>query len=115
MFRSVDTINSFRVRYVQQSPRHEELQRKIEEGAKSNRARKISELTEKRQQYRKLITQSEGMSCEYVDFRRKQRNITKHSSFCQKCQLKSQAESLTIDVHEWSLPERELEVKAAMF
>ena len=115
MFRSVDTIDSFAVRYVQQSPRHEELQRKIEEKAKCDRARKISELARKRQQYHKLITQSEGMSCEYVDFRRKQRNKTKHSNSCQKCRLKSQAEYLTIDVHEWPLPERELEVKAAVF
>ena len=115
MFRSVDTIDSFAVRYVQQSPRHEGLQRKIEEKAKRDRTRKISELAEKRQQYHKLITQSEGMSCEYVDFRRKQRNKTKHSGSCQKCQLKSQAEYLTIDVHEWPLPERELQVKAAVF
>ena len=115
MFRSVDTINSFAVQYIQQSPPHHELQRKIEDEAKSDRARKISELAEKRQQYHKLITQSEGMSCEYVDVRRKKRNITKHSGSCQKCQLKSQAEHLTIDVHEWPLPERELEVKAAVF
>ena len=115
MFRSVDTTNSFAVRYVQQSLRHEELQRKIEEEAKSDRARKISELAEKRQQYHKLITQSGGMSCQYVDVWRRQRIITKHSGSCQKCELKSQAEQLTIDVHEWPLPERELEVKAAVF
>ena len=115
MFRSIDLTDSFAVRYVQQSRRHEGLQRKIEEEAKSDRARKISELAEKRQQYHELITKSEGMSCEYVDFRRKQRNKTEHSGFCHKCRLKSQAEYLTIDVHEWPLPERELEVKAAVF
>ena len=115
MFRSVDTMNSFAVRYAQQSPRHKELQRKIEDEAETDRARKISELASKRQQYHNLIAQSEGMSCEYVDARRKQRNITKHSPFCQKCELKSQAECLTIDVHEWPLPERELEAKAAVF
>ena len=115
IFRSADNTDSFAVRYVQQSPRHEELQRKIEEEAKCDRARKISELAEKCQQYSKLITQLEGMSCEYVDFRRNQRNKTKHSRSCQKCQLKSQAESLTIEVHEWPLPESELKVKAAVF
>lgn len=115
MFRSVDRKNSFAVRYVQQSPRHKELQRKIEEEAKSDCARKISELAEKLQRYHKLITQSEGMSCQYVDCRRKQRIINTHSGSCQKCELKSQAEQLTIDVHEWPLPERDLEVKSAVF
>ena len=115
IFHSVDTTNSFPVQYTQQSPRHKKLQQKIKEEAKSDRARKISELADKRQQYQKLITLSEAMSCQYVDHRRKHRIITKHSGSCQKCELKSRAEKLTIDVHEWPLPEGKLQVKAAVF
>ena len=115
MFRSVDTTESFAVRYVQQSPRHEELQRKIEAEAKNDRAQKNIELAEKRQQYHKLNKKSDGMSCEYVSRWRQYEQIHEHSGSCRKCQLKSQAKGLTIDVHEWPLPERDLEAKAAVF
>lgn len=115
MFRSVDTTKSFAVRYVQQSPRHEELQRKIVAEAKNDRARKKSELAKKRQRYHELINQSDGMSCQYVSQWRKRQKISEHSGSCQKCQVKAQAKGLTIDVHEWPLPERDLEAKAAVF
>ena len=55
------------------------------------------------------------MSCQYVDFWRKGRIIIKYSGSCQKCELKSQAKQLIIDVYEWPLPERDLEVKAVVF
>ena len=115
MFRSVDTTKSFAVRYFQQSPRHEELQRKIEAEAKNDRARKKSELAKKRQRYHELINESDGMSCQYVSHWRKRQKISEHSGSCHKCQVKSQAKGLTIDVHEWPLPERDLEAKAAVF
>ena len=115
MFRSVDTTKSFAVRYVQQSPRHEELKQKIETKAVNDRARKKHELEKKRQQYHELINQSDGMSCEYVSHWRNRQKTSAHSGSCQKCQVKSQAKRLTIDVHEWPLPERDLEVKAVVF
>ena len=115
IFRSVDTTKSFAVRYVQQSQRHQELQRKIEADAKNDRVQKTTELARKRQQYHELIKQSDGMSCQYVSRWRKYQQISEHSGSCQKCQLKSQAKRLTIDVHEWPLPEGDLEAKATVF
>ena len=112
---SVDTTESFAVRYVQQSPHHQEIRRKIEAEATVNRARKQSELAKKRQRYQGLITQSDGMSCQYVSHWRKHRQISKHSPSCERCQLSSQAQGLTIDLHEWPLPERDLHAKAAVF
>ena len=55
------------------------------------------------------------MSCQYVTRWRKHQLISEHSGSCEKCQLKSEAKELTIDVHEWPLPERDLEAKAAVF
>ena len=115
IFRSIDTPKSFVVRYVQQSPRHEVLQRKIEAEAENDQARKIAELAKKRQRYHELIKKSDGMSCQYVSRWRKHQLISEHSGSCEKCQLKSEAKGLTIDVHEWPLPERDLEAKAAVF
>ncbi len=55
------------------------------------------------------------MSCQYFPRWRKREVYSEHSGSCQRCQLKSQAKELTIDVHEWPLPERDLEAKAVVF
>ena len=115
IFRSVATTKSFAVRYVQLSQRHQELQGKIEAEARKDQTRKTSELAAKRQQYRELIKESDGMGCQYVSRWRKYQETSEHSGSCRKCQLKSQAKKLTIEVHEWPLPERDLEAKAAVF
>jgi hypothetical protein len=115
IFRFVDTTEAFAVRYVQQSQRHKELQQRIEAEAQNHRDRKTSKLAEKRQRYCELINDSNGMSCQYVPRWRKYGQIFVHSGSCQKCELKSQAEGLTIDVHEWPLPKRDLEAKATVF
>jgi len=115
IFRFVDTTEAFAVRYVQQSPRHEELQQRIEAKAQNDRDRKTSELARKRQRYCELINDSNGMSCQYVPRWRKYGQIFVHSGFCRKCELKSRAKELIIDVHEWPLSERDLEAKAAVF
>ena len=115
IFLSIDTTDTFAVRYVQQSPSHKEMQQKIEAEAKNDRARKVSELAEKRQQYSELINESNGMSCRYVLRWRRNEHISEHSGSCLKCELRSRAKRLTIGVHEWPLPETDLRAKAAVF
>ena len=41
--------------------------------------------------------------------------MTEHSPSCIKCRLISQAHGMKISVHEWPLPNREIEAKAAVF
>jgi len=115
IFRFVDTTEAFAVRYVQQSPHHEELQQRIEAEAQNHRDRKKSELARKRQRYRELINESNEMSCQYVPRWREYEQVAEHSGSCRKCELKSQAGGLTIDVHEWPLPKKDLKAKAAVF
>ena len=115
IFRSVDATNSFSVRYFHQSPHHQELQRKVEAEATNERSQKISELARKRQEYHELMKQSSGVSCQYISHWRKRQQVSEHSSSCQKCKLSSRAKGLTINVHEWPLPESDLQAKAAVF
>ncbi|KAA6411181.1 MAG: hypothetical protein FRX48_05493 [Lasallia pustulata] len=115
IFRSVDATKSFAVRYFQQSPHLQELRRKIEAEATNERSQKISELAKKLQRYHELMEQSDGMSCQYVPRWRRRQQVSDHSDSCQKCQLKSEAGGLTIDIHEWPLSERDLEANAAVF
>lgn len=116
IFRSDDPPKSFAVRFVEQpSYHHQELRRKIEAEATTERSQKLSELAEKHRQYSELMTQSDGMNCKYVSLWRKRQQISEHSGSCEKCQLKSRAKGLTIDCHEWPLPEKDLDAKAAVF
>ena len=116
IFRSVDAPKRFAVRYLERpSHHHQELRRKIEAEATTERSQKLSELAKKRHRYQELIKQSDGMNCQYVSRWRRRREVSKHSDSCQKCQLKSKARGLTIDVHEWPLPKRDLEAKVAVF
>ncbi len=115
IFKSIDTKKSFAVRYFQQSPNHQELRQKIEAEATNERSQKISELAKARQRYHTLIKQAGEMNCQYVTRWRRRREVSEHSKSCQKCQLNAKAKGLTIDVHEWPLPEGDIEAKAAVF
>lgn len=116
IFRSDDPPKSFAVRFVEQpSYHHQELRRKIEAEATTERSQKLPELAEKHRQYSELMTQSDGMNCKYVSLWRKRQQISEHSGSCEKCQLKSRAKGLTIDCHEWPLPEKDLDARAAVF
>ena len=114
IFRSNHTAGSFAVRYFDQSPPHQELRRIIVADANNERIRRKSELAQKRQRYRELMQQSDEMSCQYVSRRQRRQQSEEHSGNCQKCKLKSQAKALSIDVHEWPLPENDFEVKAVV-
>ena len=116
VFRSDDAPRSFAVRYFERpSHHHQELRRKIEAEATTERSRRLSELAKKRHQYYELMAQSNRMHCQYISRWRRRQQVSEHSGSCQKCQLKSKARELTIDVHEWPLPERDLDAMAAVF
>ena len=116
IFESVNTKKSFYVRYLQQpSLHHQNIKRKIEEEATIERSKRSSELANKRQRYHELMEQSDEMKCEYVSRWRKRRQVSEHSDSCEKCALKSEATGLTIEVHEWPLPKKDLEAQAAVF
>ena len=115
IFQSVDANESFSVRFFRQSPNHQDLRRKIEDEASYERSQKLVELETKREQYQNLINQSNGMSCEYNSQWSRGHETLKHSGSCEKCMLFSRASKLTIDIHEWPLPEKELQAMAAVF
>ena len=103
------------MRYFQQSQHHQELRGKIEAEVTSERSQRTFELANKRQRYDELIEQSDGMICQQVSRWERRQEVLEHSNSCQKCQLESDARDLTVDVHEWPLPKRDLEAKAAVF
>lgn len=116
IFGPVDRPNSFAVRYFDQpSLNHQQLRDSIEAKATTERSQKISELAQKNRQYNELMRKIYDIECEYVNRRRKGRQVSEHSSSCKKCSLRSRAGAMRIDVHEWPLPLSDLAVKAVVF
>ncbi|CAI6342345.1 unnamed protein product [Periconia digitata] len=116
LFRDFGHPTSFGVRYYDGSPEHQSLKESIEQEAEGKREQKRAELAQKKQQYRQLMADSGQLSCTYVDARNRYGDVyQKHASYCRKCSLKTQAENLSISIHEWPLPSNLTEAKAAVF
>lgn len=115
IFRTIDSKMSFAVQYFEQSSHHQKLRQRIEANAKKERSRKIKEFAEKDQEYQDMMKNLDGMVCETFTKYRRGQPYTVHDRYCQKCALKSRAEQLSIDVHEWPLPQKDLQAKAVVF
>ncbi|KAJ5425840.1 hypothetical protein N7465_000910, partial [Penicillium sp. CMV-2018d] len=105
--------NCFGLQYFESSEEHQTLQRKIEDHAAEARASKRAEWERLSGKHKQLCEQEDRLSHyynynsydEYVHFNHK----------CDKCLLKGQAASLSIQVHEWPLPTNPVEKKTAVF
>ena len=108
---------AFALRYFDQSELHQKLRKDIEHVAEHQRSRKITEWEQKKAQHRSLIKDVESRSCEY-QFRWDQwgERIQEHHRYsCTKCRIRSQADAINIEVHEWPLPRDEKELKWVVF
>lgn len=115
IFQTTDSKESFAVRYFEQSPHHQKLRQKIEANATIKRSQKIKELSETCKKYRDMMKTWNGMSCESFTKYSRGRSYSVHDRYCQTCELKSRAEKLSIGVHEWPIPQNDLQAKAAVF
>ncbi|KIW36714.1 uncharacterized protein PV06_11123 [Exophiala oligosperma] len=115
MFCSVMNSSAFAVRYYNTSAAHQDLRRQIENSAQRERDQKMSELAQKKSRRDTLLRESNQLQCSYIEVHRQYGDTEVHSPHCRKCRLKSEAASLEIYVHEWPLPAKEDELKAAIF
>lgn len=117
IFKDFGTSTCFSVRYYDSSPKHQQLRQEIEAAATKERENKCEELTKKKAQHSKLIQESNALEHamrESVD----RYGITslEHDRYgCWKCGLRSQADGIRIDIHEWPLPMKDLEAKSVAF
>ena len=118
IFQDFGTRSCFSVRFFDQSTEHQVLLAKIENRAGSERAQKKLELSEKRARYKKLYALVNQMDCTYNEVISNPRfNLTesRHSSSCERCSYKKQAEKIKISIHEWPLPASSLQAKTTVF
>ncbi|KAI9803787.1 MAG: hypothetical protein M1825_001667 [Sarcosagium campestre] len=112
IFSSMDESDSFAVKYFDGSLPHQILLKRITTQAESDRAKKRRELTEKRALYRETVDAASRLECEYWCDRN---GYYHHKPFCRKCSLESEANRISVDVHEWPLPGKDLAAKAVIF
>ncbi|PVH93270.1 hypothetical protein DM02DRAFT_676940 [Periconia macrospinosa] len=117
LFRNFGHTKSFSVRYYDDSLEHQSLKEAIEQEAQSQREQKRAELAEKKEKYRKLMTESGQLEHTYVNKRDRWGDFHQahHPGNCRKCSLAKEARNISILTHEWPLPSSLTEAKAAIF
>ncbi|KAI1372209.1 hypothetical protein F4677DRAFT_273265 [Hypoxylon crocopeplum] len=115
VFNSLGKRDSFSVRYFEQCAEHKDLLVAIVDRATKERARKREEFRVKRDQYHDMMQHCDQMphTIEIVDAITDGYETCSRS--CPKCKLIRKADNLHIHVHEWPLPENELQAKSTVF
>jgi len=103
---------SFAVRYFDSSPELWALKERIEADAEVVRRKKLLELQEKSREYHLRIQNVQTMECAYCF---SYYGHWYHADWCYKCREKASAYNMRIEVHEWPLPQDDLDAKAATF
>lgn len=111
------TESSFSVRWFRQSAEHQQLQLKIEQWATELREAKRAEFASKRELYELRMTLHDQRKCEFAkEWNPYERTYKEqHSNSCEKCQSLRDANSMSIDIHEWPLPPDTLDSESTVF
>lgn len=117
IFQEFGHQKTFSARYFAESSEHQSLLFKINTEAAFAREQKQEELRKKKAQYNDLMRLYSQSNCEYYEYTDSWTGFCeeRHSSSCQKCSYKSQANNLTIRVHEWPLPSDKWETRCTIF
>lgn len=114
IFSSGNEEKSFAIRHFNDTHALHDLKAEIEGKAEQDRVKKLEELEEKNIEYRRLMREVDGLTCTcewHVDRRgRRSRYGT-----CRRCRLQDEARAMTIEVHEWPLPELLRSAQAVVF
>ncbi|KAL4918900.1 hypothetical protein BDW62DRAFT_200299 [Aspergillus aurantiobrunneus] len=114
IFQDFGTQSCFSVKYFDQSGEHQALLATIEEHARNKRNAKQAELRKKQQEYKRLIDLADEIDCTFYEVTiDRSWNIKelRHSPSCKKCQYTTDADSISIDIHEWPLPRSSMQAK----
>lgn len=112
MFSRTVSHQTFTVRYSKNSAQHKELEREVQRQGQREKDNKIEEFKRREREYEELRERARQRSCDqFTNYR----GYTRHDRYCTKCELNNQAARMRIDVHEWPLPESDLQRMAVVF
>ena len=105
-------MDSFTVQYYASSPHHQALRARIEGDASVMRRQKEAEWRSMSDEFQELKDDAKRRSCQLTE---DELGAMRHDpSNCQKCLIDRRADAMTIDVHEWPLPEYEASCVSAV-
>ncbi|OAX31855.1 hypothetical protein K503DRAFT_809820, partial [Rhizopogon vinicolor AM-OR11-026] len=104
--------NTFAIRYYDDSEEMQSCKRRIESDARVERATRHEELRDKNDKYRCLMNEINSLTCDtYTDWR----GWSRHDRYCRKCEKLQERNNLSIEVHEWPLPECVYDAEIVVF
>ena len=113
--------DTFAVRYYESSEELQLYKYCIESNARAERARRVQKLNDEKYKYERLTkevgdllraTDTDWQGCDtYKDYRGNNR----HASACRKCEKQGERDRLSVDVHEWPLPEDLYDAEVVIF
>lgn len=115
IFCSFGKPGSFAVEFFRTSTRHQQLKHEIEEDAMAKRQEKRVEFRARKAEYANMMQRHAAMDCDVATRREDGAKVPFHPSSCRRCNLEAKAKSLAVFVHEWPLPEVDLEAQATVF
>lgn len=93
----------FAVQFFASSRNHQALKRCIEKDASEKRALKETEWKHSNSKYHQMKEEAQMISCQMTVY--ESGNEGHDSNTCKRCVLNREADAISIDVHEWPLPE----------
>ena len=116
LFRFIESNDAFAARYFDMDSSLQAVRSNILRIAESNRDTVRKQCRDQNAEYDRLTKLAESLSCTYVEtYDHLGDPVSQHSSTCEKCRLKRQAKNLTTPVHEWPIPENEIQSKLVIF
>ncbi|KAH9040265.1 hypothetical protein EDB83DRAFT_2228304 [Lactarius deliciosus] len=113
IFSDKDAESSFAVQYFRTSQRLQQLKVEITQHAWEERNQKRAELDALNEQWQTLKVEASNM--DHTISENNKGKMTHGVKRCQKCQIDKMAKKLTIDVHEWPLPQATAQAQLVVF
>ncbi|KAG2365786.1 hypothetical protein BDR07DRAFT_1398113 [Suillus spraguei] len=105
-------MHTFAVRYYYQSEELQSCKQRIEDDANAERQKRIADLRHKSNSYQRLTNEINALTCDYY---RHWRGWLQHDNNCRRCEKLQERNSLSIEVHEWPLPDSVYDAAAVVF
>ncbi|OTB10950.1 hypothetical protein K445DRAFT_236605 [Daldinia sp. EC12] len=114
---SFGRVDCFSVRFFDQSAKHKKLRTSIINEANNHRKTKREEFQNKIENYTSLTNRLSKL--DHVQYTKFDHRTGRRSELCvrdcEKCDVSVQANRIKIKIHEWPLPDNELQEKSAIF
>lgn len=116
LFRSYGSLRSFSVVYFSTSPKHQQLKAEIEDQAWTQRQAKKEELRQLKNEHEMWMRKYQDRAkCDEYTQEEYGVTVRRHSYSCVRCGYFNKANGLRIDMHEWPLPQDDLEAQSTVF